>query len=336
MLLLEALVVGDVVFLHPEEGVVLAVHHLVDVVGYQAELVAGDVALVLVLGSVEAIFGAESEVLREVGVDIEVTHDALAQQTVVFLQGQGHGVPGRGTVDGGGTCPVAVEVTHGDVGLHGHGLHDHTVRTVVEGDFLIGAGVGQRAAELEPLGELRVEVEAGVEAVEVRADDDTVLLHPAARHGVGQLLVTARHAHLVGGHERGAENLILPVCSGAQERGVEESLVELLLGDDALVVELVLVHGILREVHHIDFLGDCLPGHIAVVGHVGVAGLAAAGGHDDHTVGARRTVDGAGRGILEHVDRDDVGGGDGGQGVDLGLAVGAAGPVETADVAAGG
>ena len=57
----------------------------------------------------------------------------------------------------------------------------------------------------------------------------------------------------------------------------------------------------------IEFLGNHVECHVAVVTDVGALGLAATlGGDDDHTVGSLRTVDGGSGCVAEHVDALDV------------------------------
>ena len=155
--------------------------------------------------------------LQEVRAYIEVTGDFLTEQSVVGHESESHGVPGRGSVYGVGACPVAVKVTHGHRGHHGHSLHDYAVRAVVAGDGLVGAGVGERATYFEPFCEVVVDIESAVESGEVRADDCTLLFHPAAAHRVDGLFITAGHAELVVLHECCAEYLVLPVGAFAQE-----------------------------------------------------------------------------------------------------------------------
>ena len=132
-------------------------------------------------------------------------------------------------------------------------------------------------------------------------------------------------------HECGAENLVLPVDALAEKRRVAVGLVVVGVVEHALLVEFGLILRVLAEVHHFKTLCSLLPGHIAIVGDVGVTCRTAAGGDKHYTVGAGGTVNRAGRGILEHVDAHDITRGDCCERVDCGLAVGAAHPVETAD-----
>ena len=137
-------------------------------------------------------------------------------------------------------------------------------------------------------------------------------------------------------HECGAENFVLPIGSGPENRGVAECVVELVFLNLALIEELILIKGIFSKIHHVDFLGDFLPCHISRIAHVGASALAAACGDDHYAVGAGGTVYGAGRCVFEHVDADNIARGDGCEGIHLCLAIGAAGPVEASDIACGG
>ena len=146
----EHLVVGDVVFLHPVEVMVFALHHAVGVVAVHTELIGGLERFVLVLRGVECILCAEREILQEVGVDVEIACHALAQQRIVGDERHCHGIVLRSAVGGGGTGPVAVEIAHRHGRHHGHGLHDDAVVAVLAGDGLVGAGIGQRTADFQP------------------------------------------------------------------------------------------------------------------------------------------------------------------------------------------
>ena len=129
-----------------------------------------------------------------------------------------------------------------------------------------------------------------------------------------------------------AEYLILPVGSVAQNRGVEQRVVDLYRGIH--IGYLFLETGILRQVHHLDFSALLLPCGIAVVVELHLPLFAAARGYYHYAVGAGRTVYGRCRGILQHVHRHDVRRSDRREGVDLGLTARAACPVEAADIVA--
>ena len=114
MLVKEFLIIGDIVFLHPEEIVFLTLHHLVHVVGNKTELIGRDKRLILVLRSVESIFSTECEMLKEISAYVEVTVDLLTKEGIVGHKSESDRVPSRSTVHGVRTSPVAFEVTHGD------------------------------------------------------------------------------------------------------------------------------------------------------------------------------------------------------------------------------
>ncbi len=132
-------------------------------------------------------------------------------------------------------------------------------------------------------------------------------------------------------HESRAENLVLPVGTTAEERGVGVSFIEIVLIEDTVFEQLALIACILAQIHHLEPLGGLLPSHIAVVCYVGVACAAATSSDENHAVGACRTVYGTCRRIFEHIDIHNIARRDGRERIDGCLAVAAAHPVETAD-----
>ena len=104
-------------------------------------------------------------------------------------------------------------------------------------------------------------------------------------------------------HRGGAENLILPIGTPAQQRGVFEFLA--CAESDGGGAE-VLIDGIFRECQCLQLFGKLLEGVVAFVGHFGFADLSLAGGDEYYTVGGAATVDGSGRSVLQNLHRYDV------------------------------
>ena len=104
-----------------------------------------------------------------------------------------------------------------------------------------------------------------------------------------------------------------PVCSfvGAVAIGSKEVSVNILFPCASLVARVDA-----DEVHHVHILlgsqhlgqtVDIAPTHVAVVAHLDLTSLTLLSGHEDHTIGSSRTVDGAGCSVLQHVNTLDVG-----------------------------
>ena len=162
---------------------------------------------------------------------------------------------------------------------------------VGELEAFVGVGVADAEAHLEPRLHLSVDVGAEREALELRADDGTVLVHVSTRDEVFHLVVTALCAHLMLVLKGGLEDGVLPVGAQAEQRGVAVLCVGRTF---ALVHQVVVVLCKLAQVHHIEAFGLAVPCHHAVVTELGVARLSALGGDEHHAVGTLCTVDGGG------------------------------------------
>ncbi len=183
--------------------------------------------------------------------------------------------------------PVASKILDGHIGLHHEGLVHYAVAAVVERDFLVDVGKRETAAHLSPVLHLIVEVEAHCLTLEVRANDDAVLIEDGARNGVIRVVRTTCDTNLVAVHPRGSKNFILPVRAFTQQRGIEVTRVRL---QAQVIRNLQLVSGKLREVHHVDGFAHLLIGVEAVVGNFRLAFLASFRGHQYHTVGCSCTI----------------------------------------------
>ena len=201
-------------------------------------------------------------------------------------------------------------------------------------------GIVHRIAEThrQPLGDLRVEIQAGVDAIVVRRRDDTVLIHVTETGHVLDSLRTARHRDVVT-HDAGiGEQFVLPVgivlrrhgragreivehrrnthfgqreAFGRTHRivvvgtprhtgGRSAQTVGVVAGVDQQIAELDGVQQIHLVVELLDSVGE-------IVTHLGRFALLAALGGDEHDArGAARTVDGGRGGIFQDVDRLDV------------------------------
>jgi len=104
----------------------------------------------------------------------------------------------------------------------------------------------------------------------------------------------------------GAEDGILPIGSHAKYRRVAVSLVG--FGNLALRCQVVVIIGKLAQVHDVETIDLPRGGHRTVVGELGLAAVTFLRGDEHHAVGTLRTVDGRGRGILEHFHAHNVGG----------------------------
>ena len=307
--LAEGVGIGEVVLQGPvEAGVAL----LADGVATLLESTQGDLGFVGVgLGAadIEANLTAEHEVLDGSEFGVDVTGELLALEGALVVHSHGHRVLGGiAFADNGGV--VAVDIVDGDIGQGRQGVEDNTFLTVGEFQVIVGESVGGVDAELEPVLELGIQVGAEAQTVEVGTDDGTFLVHIGTGHIVLDLLGTAGGAHLVLVLEGGAEHLVLPVGTLAQDGGIG---VKGIGGNFAQFYHIVIILSEFAEVHHIDAAGLAGHGEHTVIGELGIAGLTVLGGDEHNTVSTLGTVNGGGRSILEDFHAHDIGRVDGGQ-----------------------
>ena len=115
--------------------------------------------------------------------------------------------------------PVTVEIANGHRGHHSHSLHDNAVGAVVAGNYFVGTGIGQRASYFEPLGEVVVDIESGIESGEVGSYDYT--FRSSTRHsGIDGLLVAAAESPPWLCMKAVRKISVLPVSTTAEERWI--------------------------------------------------------------------------------------------------------------------
>lgn len=208
---------------------------------------------------------------------------------------------------------AAVHVIDGDVGRCGQRVVDDALVAVGELQVVVGGGEVGAQPHLQPGLQLRIQVHAHSQTVELAADDRSLLVHVVGRDVVLHLLRTALCGNLVRVLEGGLEDGVLPVRALPQQRRVGIVLVGRGGIDLSRGHEVVVVVGELPQVH--DVQAACLPapGHHAVVGELRLAGLSPAGGDEDDAVRTLCAVDGGGGGVLQDFHRNDVAGVDGRQ-----------------------
>ena len=245
---------------------------------------------------------------RHVGVD--VAGEFLAVELVGVDHREADRVRGGVTLaDDGGI--VAVKVIDGNVGKGAEGLEDESFAAVRELEVVIGDGVGGVHAHLKPLLDLRVDVGTDAEAIEVRANDRSFLIHVGAGDVVLDPLVTALGTQLMLVLERGAEHFVLPVGTDAEQRRIGIVCIGVRFAEfHEVVVEL----RPLAQVEHVDPDILLAHGHHSVIGDLRLAGLAVLGGDQDDAIGALGAVDGRRGCILEDFHADDIGRVEGGEG----------------------
>ena len=330
--LAEGIGIGQVVLEGPVgAGVALGAH------GVVAALPAAEVHHRLIgrglgVGDVETDLAAPGEMLEGRDVRIDVAGEFLALEEVLVQHGQGHRVGGGITLtDRRGI--VAIQVIDRDVRQRAQGVEDDTFLTIGELDIVVGDGVSGVHAQLEPVLELRIHVGAEGETVEVGTDDGTLLVHVGTGNVVLHLLGAALGADLVLVLQGGAEHLVLPVGTLAEDGGI--GIVAVVV-HKTLTGEVVVVFGELTEVHHVDAAVLAGDREHAVIGELRIAGLAVLGGDEDDTVRALGAVNRRSGRVLEDFHGHDIGGIDGRQRGDGGnLAVSEAAETEvTAGIAA--
>ena len=106
--------------------------------------------------------------------------------------------------------------------------------------------------------------------------------------------------------QRCLEHGVLPVRTLAQNGGIRVVGVGLAGNNPSVVDEVLIILGILAQIHHVEALHLTVDGQHAVVAELGVAGLTALGGDEHHTVGTLGTIDGGGGGVLQDFHRNDI------------------------------
>ena len=152
------------------------------------------------------------------------------------------------------------------------------------------------------------EVGLALVALEVRTDDDAVLVERREAHVVAQpLLVAARERDVVVLLESRAVELVLPVDARDVAVVVErQSLAEIALVHRLLADQFALKPDEFVGVHQVGLVGDLVQGERGAEVHRGLALVAAFGVDHDDAVGSARSVDGGRRSVFQHVDRLDV------------------------------
>ena len=266
------------------------------------------------IAHIETDLAAEDEMLHRGQLGVDVSGEFLPLEEVLIQHGQGHRVGGSvAFTDCGGI--IAIEVIYRNIRQGREGVEDDTLLTVSELHVIVGDSVGGVQTELEPILELSVQVGAERHAVEVRADNGSLLVHVGTGDIVLDLLGTALGADLVLVLESGAEDLVLPVGSLSEDGRIGVVGVCLDLADSG---HIVVIFSEFPQVHHVDPAGLAAHGEHSVIGELRLAGLTVLGGDEDDTVGALRSVDRCRRGVLQDLHRDDVGRVDGGQRGDRG------------------
>ena len=194
------------------------------------------------------------------------------------------------------------------------------VRTHVVGGDQVGRGTRVVAlrivglhADLQPRGDVRLEIQAGAETVVVVTHDDTVLVVVVHRSEVVGRPGASRHRDAVVLHEArigygivGVHRVALAVILALGLVQVGEDLVAVVVEPlGTPVVEDLL--DVLRTVHHVGLVGARIDAPVAVHPDRRFLGRAHARGDHDHTIGCTGTVYGGRAGILQHIDRLDVG-----------------------------
>ena len=193
--------------------------------------------------------------------------------------------------------PVAVVLTDGQGGVKVvHGIEDRGTFIAHRYTYVLAEHAVHADAEFQlVLQYLGADQRAEVGTVHLRTGHYPFALGDVDRCHVGGLLATAVDGEVVVVAQGCLHHFVLPV-------GAAAAVVH--------VVDVVLLHvatDILGR-SHVEGLQGLVEGHIAGVVHIDalLVLLAFLGGHDDHTVGGLRTVDGGSRGIAQHVDAFDI------------------------------
>ena len=205
--------VGHVVLECPELVGVLLYRTGVGVACPGAEVNGRLVTLTFRPTEIPVVFRVPGELLHELHVEEDVSCELLASQQNVVHQRHGDGV-GVGITFLADARIVAIEVVDGDAGDGGERIVDEAFVRIGKLQALVGVGITDAEAHLEPRLHLGIDVGAEREALKLRTDDGAVLVHIAARDEILHLLVAALCAHLMLMLECSLEDGILPV--GAQ------------------------------------------------------------------------------------------------------------------------
>ena len=202
------------------------------------------------------------------------------------------------------------------------GIHVAVVETL-----LLAMSVVEGFAHLDDIHAVRIAIEDVLGVQTQREAAEVRLGIVAAEHAVLILIAQThrelRHVGTAGKVQRVAGRHGVLVAQSFNPVG-SRILAALIVSKQLLVaLEIIspVVSGFARivfgKIHHLHiFLGsqhlrqtiDVGPAEVGIVAHLQLAGLALLGGHDDHTVGGGRTIDGARGGVLQHIDALDVGG----------------------------
>ena len=168
----------------------------------------------------------------------------------------------------------------------------------------VGGHAADPCVEVEVLGQVHPEIDAGVVAVVVVVFQQTVMVQVAHGHHVLHLLASAADAQLV-----------LGLQGMAAQQFVQVHLVGIVVGVGTVAVLLdhlrrvglgahghVVVFGIFIGVCQVGQFRGLAHAYRTVVGDACLAFLTLLGGDQDDAVGSARTVDGSGRGVLQHGD----------------------------------
>ena len=145
-----------------------------------------------------------------------------------------------------------------------------------------------------------IAIQAGLQTLEAVGQHDTLLIGVVQRGAERRRLVAAGKRKVVILRDRGALGLLLPIgvarALRSETRGRQRTLRDLILNEGA----------ILRAVQEVERIGSRTGGHIRLVLHRGGVRPTLLGLDQHHAVGAARTVDGCGGGVLEDRHRRDV------------------------------
>ena len=188
--------IGHVILQCPELVGILLHRTGVRVTRPCAEIDGRLVALTFRPAEVPVVLGVPGEFLHELHIEEDVAREFLTGEQDVVHQGHCDGV-GVGIALLANRRIIAVEVVDRYAWDGGERIVDEALVRVGELEALVGVGIADAEAHLEPRLHLRIDVGAEREALELRTDDGAVLVHVAARNEVFHFLVTTLCTYLV-------------------------------------------------------------------------------------------------------------------------------------------
>ena len=211
--------IGDVVLQLPERARPLLHGGGIDAALPAAQVDGGEEAAAAVGAEVIAQFGVPYQVLDGRDLEEEVAVELAAVEPDLVQHRHGDGV-GIGEALLRYRRIAAVHVIDGDVGRCGQRVVDDALVAVGELQVVVGGGEVGAQPHLQPGLQLRIQVHAHSQTVELAADDRSLLVHVVGRDVVLHLLRTALCGDLVRVLEGGLEDGVLPVRALPQQRRV--------------------------------------------------------------------------------------------------------------------